>query len=401
MTRGVVALALVLFGSPSVAASPAERARDAELERVRARVADQVQLTAYDLLDELVYGMTQAPPFERETPVILAALTVPIGLGSGLQALAENHLSGLLIQNPTSRIQLVHCPACTQVVVHSGPEATTISRGIDDPAFLADLARGGERHALFVDLEAEGSSLVLRARITKLDPNLPVIWTRTLATDGSVPGLLRAGDDLKSAAEARSEYLAALRDRGPVAVVGRAGVRTYARSEEGDPETGQRGTPPPPFLWVNLGAELSPTDDQDWLASITIGGSFIPQAYQGILIETRIERLLTGRARSHVRPDLYFFATGGAMTVWGDATAGFQTPTLTTADILNANQGRAPRFILGYLGIGLDLRLGNRIGLGGYLENVPYVRNSANIGTHIRPFGIGFHSLGLEASLWF
>lgn len=394
--RALAALVAVALAADARAGSPAERARDAELLEVRRQVASEVQLSAYDLIDELVYGWTEAPVFDTPTPVVLAGVTVPVGLGTGMQALLETHLSAVLIANPTSHVQLVHCPACTQVVVHSGPEATVVSRGIDDPALLGRLGvAGSERHALFVDIEAEGSFLVLRARLTRLDPDLPIVWSRTISTSSNTPALLRAGDGLKSAAEAREEYVDALRDRGPLSLAARIGIRTYAK-----PGTDQ-GTPPPPFLWVDLGAEYATTDAQAWLASVVVGGSFIPQAYQGLLVEGRVEHLLTGRARSHVRPDLYLFTGGAVMTVWGPATAAFQTEVLTSDDLLTASAGKAPRFTLGTLEVGLDVRLGHRVGIGAYLETLPYLRNSQNIGRHVRVLGVSFQSLGTEVSLWF
>ena len=90
-----------------------EDARDAELTRARGEVANQVQLSAYDLLDELVYGWVTEPVFASPTPVVLASVTVPVGLGTGMQGLLENHLANLLIENPATNIQLSHCPSCT------------------------------------------------------------------------------------------------------------------------------------------------------------------------------------------------------------------------------------------------------------------------------------------------
>lgn len=381
--------------APAVA-NPIEQAEVAELERVRAQVADQVQLMAYDLVDELVWRWTQDPPFPTPTPVVLASATVPVGLGTGLQALLENHVNHVIGLNPTTNVRLVHCPACTSVVVHSGPEGTIVARGIDQPEVLSELGVRSGQHALFLDLEAEGAHLVLRARITRLTPDLPIVWSHTLATSTSSAALLRDGATLKSAADARKEYLDALRERGPVTVPLRFAVKTYARVDRWSP-----GVPPPPFAWLQTGVELAPTEGRAWAASVIVGYSFIPQAYQGIMAQGRVHRLLTGRVRSTVHPDLYAFAGVAATSVWGPATAPFRREVVTADDILRDAELEDPRTSFGSLQVGLELRLGSRIGMATYLEMLPDLVNSQNIGHYVRILGTEWQSLGTEVSFWF
>lgn len=389
----LLALAIAV---PARGATSVEEAQLAELERVRAAVADQVQLTAYDLVDELVHGWNSEPVFPTPTPVVVAGVTVPVGLGTGLQAQVENHLAAVLAENPTSNIQLVHCPACTAVIVQSGPEATVVSRGIDNPATLEEVGGATGRHALFVDLEAEGSWLVLRARLTRLTPELPIVWSHTIAASASTPPLLRQPDDLLSAAEAREEYLDALRDRGPLAVTSRLVVRSYA-------QPGQRaGVPPPPFLWLQAGAELGTTEALAWTSSLVVGYSFIPQAYQGLMGQARISRLVTGRSRSHLRPDAYIFVGAAAISVWGAATGSFRDDKLNVDEVIREYEGGdEPRSTFGALHAGLDLRLGNRIGMAVFLETMPAFNDSRNLGDYITLGSIGFQSIGTEVVVCF
>jgi hypothetical protein len=398
----LLTLLLALWPVEARAETPVERAQQAELERVRAKVANEVQLHAYDLVDELIYGWTLDPVFESPTPVVLAGVTVPVGLGTGMQALVENHVAAVLLANPRANVALSHCPTCTQIIVQSGPEATVLTRGIDSPEVLARLGTTSGKVALFLDIEAEGSFLVLRARLTRLDPELPIVWSRTLSTSTSTPALLRDATALKSVEEARAEYLAALEDRGPLFFISRFGVRMYKRPRGpvGD-LPGQAGTPPPPFLWLQLGAEYAPTDAMDWMASLVVGGSFIPDAYQGLMLEARIDRLITGRARHHTRPDLYLYLGSTVTTVWGPATAPFTVEPIHADAILRASEGSGPRFIFGTILIGTELRVGNRIGLSGFLETLPSLRQSPNMSDHVRVLGIGFQSLGTEVTLSF
>ena len=395
--RALVWSFLVAMGAaaPARAAAPVEEAQRAELDRLRAEIAGQVQLTAYDLVDELVLTWKNEPIFDKPTPVVLASVTVPVGLGTGLEALLENHIAAVLAENPTTHITLVHCPTCTAVVVHSDAHATVITRGIDDPAVLAELGAATGKHALFVDVEAEGTWLVLRARVTRLTPDLPIVWSHTIASASSTPALLRQPDDLKSAAEARQDYLDALHDRGPIAIPLRFVVRSYAQPADSS------GVAPPPFLWLQSGAELGATDARAWTASLLAGYSFIPQAYQGLMAQARISRLLTGRTRSLSRPDLYLFTGGAIITVWGPATASFTNKALTVDQILATVDGDGPRNSFGGLQLGLDLRLGNRIGVSTFLETMPSLADSPNLGNYLNVVGIGFQSLGLEATFWF
>lgn len=384
----------MILVSAALAASPEEQAQLAELDRLRGQIADEIQLSAYDLVDEMVVGWREDPVFDKTTPVVLAGVTVPVGLGTGLQALLENHIAAVLAENPTTNVQLVHCPACTSVVVHSGPEATVIGRGIDDPALLQELATTG-RHALFIDVEAEGTWLVLRARLTRLTPDLPIVWSRTLASSAATPALLREPHDLKTAAEARKDYINALHDRGPVLVPIRFAVRTYAEPENSN------NVAAPPFIWLQSGAELGASDARAWTASLLVGYSFIPDAYQGLMGQARIGRLLTGRARSYTHPDLYLFVGGTVMTLWGPATAPFQADVLTADDFILALDGDSPRTTLGTLHVGLDLRVGQRIGLSSFLEAIPSRNQSENLGDFIRVIDIGWQCFGTEVTFWF
>ena len=398
--RRILALVCVLVAgllgaAPARAASPEEEAQLRELDRLRAKVADQIQLTAYDLVDEMVLALKTDPVFADPTPVILGGVTVPVGLGTGLEALVENHVAAVLAANTATNLQLVYCPTCTAVVVHSGPEATVISRGIDDPATLAELGASSGKHALFIDIEAEGTWLVLRARLTRLTPDLPIVWSRTIASSADTPAMLRQPTALKTAAEARADYLAALHDRGPITIPVRFAVRTYAQPDDSS------AVGAPPFIWLESGVELGATDARAWTGSILAGYSFIPQAYQGLLIQGRVSRLVTGRSRSYVHPDLYVFVGGAAITVWGQATAPFDTEILNADDLLSALNGDGPRATFGTLQAGLDLRLGNRVGVSGFLETMPALNRSPNMGAYIRLLGVGFQSFGTEVTFCF
>ncbi len=378
-----------------LAATPSEEAMRAEMIRARATIANQIHLMAFDLLDELVAHWLETPLFDAPTPVILGGITVPVGLGTGLEAELENHLVAALVHHPTTGIELVHCPACTAVTVHSTPRGTVVARGVDDPAVLEVVGRGSGKHALFVDIEAEGSFRVLRARITRLTPELPIVWAHTLTSSTTSAAMLREPTRIKSVEEAREEYLAALRGRGRIRVPFRIGMRTYAQPWD------VNRTGPPPFLWVQGGIEMGFTDARVWTSSLVLGYSFIPEAYQGLLLEGRVHRLVTGRARSLTRPDLYIFGGTAVITVWGPATVPFQGTPATADDVLAAARDEGPRTTFGSLQVGAEVRLGNRIGFASFLEHNPSLARTENLGSYLYFLGTAWHTFGAEVSFCF
>jgi hypothetical protein len=316
-------------------------------------------------------------------------------MGTGMQSLLENHLSSVLLANPDTNVRLVHCPSCMATVVHSGPEGTVLSRGIDQPEVLSQLGKDAGKHALFVDVEAQGQYLVLRARITRLTPDLPVVWSRTLSSSTASASMLRQPAALKTVEEARAEYLRALRGGGIVTIPVRFTVRSYAQPY------GRGSLAAPPFLWTQSGVELAPTDARAWMSSFLVGYAVVPEAYQGLMGQARFYRLLTGRARSIARPDLYGFIGGSVMTVWGPAAGSFRRRRLTADELLADDNRQTPRSTFPTLHFGADLRLGNRVGLSAFYETIPSLANSANLGDYIYFLGLPWQAFGTEVAFCF
>ncbi len=373
-------------------AQTAEQAQALELEKLRARVAGEIQLAAYDLLDQLVYEWTQAPPFGEATPVFVADVTVPVGLGTGLGGLMENHLAALLLANPSSGVTLSHCPACTAVMVHAGREGTIISRGLDNPEALAKVGGAEGRYGLYLDLAAEGAWLVLRARITRLTPDLPIVYSRTISSAVGTPSLLRDTHSLKSAAEARREYLDAINDRGPFRVPIGFGVRSFEAGEDTQ-------VVPAPVAYLQTGFDVALSQARAWTSRFLIGFAWLPEAYTGFTVQARLSRLLSGTQHSLTGPDVYLFLGGAVMYLDGAAIAPF---TLDNADqVLRAEAGRTEtRAVFGGVHLGLELELGNRISAAVFLENLPSYNDSGRIGS-VLDFGLEFHSFGTEVTLCF
>jgi hypothetical protein len=389
-------LLLTLLPTLAVAQADALEAQKLKLEQLRAEVADQVQLQAFDLVDELVLGWKQKPVFTLETPVVVAEVTVPVGFGSGLTAAIENHLLSVLLKNRDSHLLPSHCPACMATVVHSGPTGTIVSRGVDEPEALKRAAlASGATHALFLDFEIEGAALVLRAHLTSLEPGLPIVQAKTLTTTTSAAALLRAGEHLKTQEEARAEYLEALAGRGILLAPLTVGLEMFAAPEGGTAQAS-------PLPWVKSGIEVAMTRARGWVASVMLGITFLPQVHYGWSAYGRIERLL-GLSSSLTTPDVYVFLAGGLFSIYGTGALAFRASSPTLKEIADSVlPGREPNATIGTGQVGLEVRVKNRLGAGFYIEAAPFLDTSPNIGNFINLFGlIRFHSYGFEVNFWF
>ncbi len=391
-------LATVVVASPLHAQDRAadatpDEARRAQMEQLRAERTNQIHLQANDLVDELVFSWLSAPPFASPTAVVVADVIAPMSYGSGFEALVENHLSTVVLKNPGSNVQLAHCPACTALVVHSDATGTILGRGVDQPNALAKLrGTSGAEHALFLDFEAEGTALVLRARVTKLVEGLPIVYARTLSTRTQSAALLRSSSRLVSSEEARAEYLAILEQRGPFSVPVRFALTTFAPAPDAALQV------PIPIPWIQVGVEYAITSARAWMGSLTIGGTFIPTLQAGGMVQVRASRLLTGAEMSLTHPNLYGFVGAGIAVLQG------QTATLLGAQSPTAPDQFGP--ITSYLSLqtGLELRVSRRIGATFFVESLPTLYGTDTVGNYLDngPLEwIPVHSIGVEASFAF
>jgi len=96
-------------------------------------------------------------------------------------------------------------------------------------------------------------------------------------------------------------------------------------------------------------------------------------------------------------PDIYLVATHPVFS--GPATEAFRTNMLTADELLaGADEDKEHRSTFGALHFGLELRLDNRIGASIFLEAIPDLRHSANLGSHLDLDFLDFQSLGMEVT---
>jgi hypothetical protein len=395
------AIGILCAASFALAENPDDLAyRQEQVERARAEVANQVQLLAYDLLDELVFQWLSQPPFNETTPVVLADVTIPVGFGSGFEALVENHFMGVVAKNPNSKVLMTHCPQCTAMMVHSGAKGTIISRGYDQPEALALAGKSsGARHALFLDFEVEGTSLVLRARMTSLEPALPIVYARTLSMHTSTPAMLRAPEALKSAADARKEYLDILRGRDFLLFPVRVGVRSYAAGTVNN--TGGLSLGPIPFIWIQGGVETAFSQARAWTGGLTVGISYLPAVQTSLMAQGRISRLVSGSVTSLTHPDFYVFGGMSVYFMTGVGVLPFLSQTPDIANSLATLVGSTQSTSFAAFQTGMEVRLKNRLGLGVFLESAPTLGSATGVGNYLDFGFIRFQTIGAEVSLCF
>ncbi|MCA2961345.1 MAG: hypothetical protein IOD12_13930 [Silvanigrellales bacterium] len=391
-----------LFGSLASCTTPRALAQNsldanyealATAESLRTQVASQIQLVASGLLDELIFQWSEAPPFEAATPLVVGGLSVPYGLGTGLSSLLENHLFTLLLGNPRAHLTPVHCPACTSLFVVASPSGTTLGRGLETPEKISDLAAAsGVRHALFLDFEAEGASLVLRAKITGLQKGLPIVAAKTISTSSSSPALLRDARPLRSAADARKEYLDLLAGRDRFFFPLRAITRIYAAASGAATVA--------PFVWFEVGAESFFTQEQLWGGGVSLGITSLRGLHEGWSANARLMRLVSGRTRSLTRPDVYLFAGGGVLDIRGENARPFQRSPSSQADLVRELDGKEPRASVATWRLGAEVRIKNRFSAGLFGEAVPSAP-TARIGSYVDLGVLSIRCAGLEVGLWF
>ena len=401
MTHRSFALVLLLFwvwsNIAQAQSADIEPSRAAQVERLRLQMTNEIQLQAYDLLDELVYSWIQSPPFGNPTPVVLAEVSAPMGFGSGLEALVETHLAQLLIANRKSNVVLSHCPACHALTVSSSQKGTIISRGIDQPGALEKIGGSDEnKHGLFLDFETEGTSLILRARMTTLVEGLPIVYARTLSTQTSTAPLLREPDKLTSAKQARDDYVATLEQRGNLSFVTRLQLVQFASAEDSAIPIIA------PILWLHVGGEMALTSKRAWLVSVNGAGAWIPNVYTGFLGNVRFSRLLTGSSTSLTHPDLYLFLGASLVSIQGPAAVVFRDDAPTIQEIIaNVSGIGDAQASFPSLQVGFEVRINNRVSASFFGETTPTLQNAEALGNY---YDFGFfqlNNLGGEVSFYF
>jgi hypothetical protein len=237
---------------------------------------------------------------------------------------------------------------------------------------------------------------VLRARITSLEPALPIVYAKTLSTSTSSPALLRSGEHLKSGTEARQEFLDTLQGRSAFLLFTRVGFRSYAPGNDA-----RVPVKIPPFLWLTVGVEGALTQARAWTGSFAVGATWFPQQHFGWSAQARISRLISGTMASLTHPDLYLFIGGSVISVQGQTALVFSNEIPNLANLAEIAKGAEPHTTFGAVQLGLELRVKNRFGIGLFMEWMPGLGEAPALGHYLDLGLIKFDAVGAEVSFCF
>ncbi len=380
----------------------AQRARD-----LRAFVASEIQLQAMDLLDELVFSWKEKPPLGPDARVLLVGVGVPLGLGSGLSALLENHITTLMVSNPGTQLVPVHCSECVAFTTVSLPDRTVLGRGYHFEEVIQKKSESGAVDALlFLDFEAEGPHLVLRSRLVQPVAPHAILTSHTLSSQTTGPAMLRHPQRLKSREEAREEYLSILKDKAtffvPLRIIYRQYETNLGASLGQTDATAVLGAAVSPFVWFELGFESFFTQSRRWFAGVAVGYTTLDQVHDGWSFGGRFGRLLFAERRSLLSPDFYAYVGGTVVSIEGNNALAFRRDPLAASDIVNDLLQNKPKASWGMWRLGVEARMKDRFSLGFALEASPtYSDDHPSIGTYLETPLLDFQSFGVEVGFWF
>lgn len=395
--RYIILFLIILFFNKNSYTEEKVSPEDVEqMEQIRKGLSASLSALSISLIDEMVYNWTQIPPFLTSTSVALVNISMPIGIGTGLEVELENHLNDIMLKNPKTNLKLVYCSLCREVLINANKTYLSISKGAENPAYLSKIANA--KYLLFLDLEAEGSSLVLRANLVNNSEEQEIAKAWVLSTSTTKGSLLQSGDTLKSPEQLKQEYLDILRNKATFHFPIRLILRQYASSNSSPVSMSV------PFLWLEGGLEIEFGLRRNMTVELNGGATTIGSNYTGWAVGFRYSNLLSSSTPSLINPDFRFIFGANVLNITGTGAMVFNDLTAKgVEDIISAYLGKDnktpkdPSATLGSFKLGLEMRAKNRYSVAFYGERLVGQNKNSAIGLY---FDI-FNSFGMEIGLWF
>ncbi len=353
-------------------------------ERTRAAQAMQLHLMAADLLDELVYQWTrQAPLPGAPQKVVLMRLSTPLGLNQQLSSFLENHFYNLLLKNPQTGLVMTYCGSCLELTSYSSSRQTLLAQGAAIPEIL-EIAKQEAPYGLYLDLEASGSELHLRAYLTDFAQN-QIVATKSLVTNSSHPPLLRVAKRLSSVEDTRQEYIEILQGRRRWHLL--AGLRANILKTTSSNITAL------PFVWGQVGVEAMSDAARKWMADFQLGFASLPGEYNAQQVSSRIYRLWDHETIDLIAPNIFGFIGFGYWNIDGNSALFFENNDALSPGVIAARsllKESRPRSQNVSLTLGLEVRLTELFRFGLFAESFLNQDSNKNFTDTIDSYGIDF-----------
>ena len=250
------------------------------MERSRLTAANQIQLYAVDMIDDLIYEWITNPPFNEATNLSLVSLDVPMGLNPRMKGILENHFYSLMAEHGETGIAISHCRSCTQLTAYNSGSQTIYGQGYDVlPRNKLTLPQNAK--LLFLDFSVDDHYMILRVKVVDDTPRKQVLYAKTIVKSSSEAPLLREDKNIVSKKQAREQYLKMLKKDYVYAVPLTLDVYSFEAAD--DAQVGII-----PMVWWDISVEGGASMDRTWLFSAGAAFAYLPDSYAAFRMSGRL-----------------------------------------------------------------------------------------------------------------
>ena len=344
------------------------------MERSRLTAANQIQLYAVDMIDDLIYEWITNPPFNEATNLSLVSLDVPMGLNPRMKGILENHFYSLMAEHGETGIAISHCRSCTQLTAYNSGSQTIYGQGYDVlPRNKLTLPQNAK--LLFLDFSVDDHYMILRVKVVDDTPRKQVLYAKTIVKSSSEAPLLREDKNIVSKKQAREQYLKMLKKDYVYAVPLTLDVYSFEAAD--DAQVGII-----PMVWWDISVEGGASMDRTWLFSAGAAFAYLPDSYAAFRMSGRLLYRLDSGYYSMARPRTYLFSdlafsrlTGPGVAVVADDSK------LTPVNIIanEENKENDLETILVGIKFGVQLRINRLYRFSAYIQTLPSENGNDNL----------------------
>lgn len=344
------------------------------MERSRLTAANQIQLYAVDMIDDLIYEWIENPPFNDQTNLSLVSLDVPMGLNPKMKGILENHFYALMAEHGETGIKISHCRSCTQLTAYNSGSQTIYGQGYD--VLPTDqLALPKKSKLLFLDFSVDDHYMILRAKVVNNTDEKEVLYAKTIVKSSSEAPLLRDNKNIVSKEEARKQYLKMLRKDFVYSVPLSLDVYSFEASD--DAQVGII-----PLVWWDISVEGGASMDRTWLFSTGVAVAYLPDTYSAFRLGGRLLYRLDSGYFSMARPRTYLFSDLAFSRITGAGVAAIVDDSIVTpGNIIASEEGNDNDLETIMVGIkfGVQLRVNRLYRFSAYIQALPSEDGNDNL----------------------